>query len=363
MRLRPLPTVPAIRVSELGIGLWAWTSDMWPAVRPDDARRWLRRAFDRGVNYVQTGDAYTAGGRPGVAEEFLRGAGLPRDDLVIATTVGHEITRERHPVKGYPHFTDVLPEAEWGAYVRRACEASLERLGTDRIDIYQLHNPPSLAAVRSEEILAAFEGLEAEGKIRAHGLALGPANGWRDEGIEGLKRLRPASMMVIFSLFEPYPGEIFYWGARLAGAGMTARVSLASGMLAGYYRPGMDFPDHRAHRTKSDPRWIEKALRRCETLEFLTAGRTLAQAALRYTLDRFPDVAVSTVPTLYNDPEAPPMEDRIDEYTALSDVPVLTPDELARIEDLRRTKFGVPDEEMALKGVATIAEAEPEAVG
>jgi aryl-alcohol dehydrogenase-like predicted oxidoreductase len=170
-------------------------------------------------------------------------------------------------------------------------------------------------------------------------------------------------MMVIFSLFEPYPGEVFYWGARLAGTGMTARVSDASGMLAGYYRPGMNFPDHRAYRTKADPAWIEKAVRRCESLAFLTeTGRTLAQAALRYTLDRFPDVSVSTVPTLYNDPEAPPMDDRIDEYAAISDVPRLSAEELEKIEDLRRTGFGVLDEAMALKGAATVAAPEPQAV-
>lgn len=354
MRYRPLPLAPEIRVSEFGIGVWAWASDMWPAVEPADARRWLARALDRGVNLVQTGDAYTRDGRAGAAEEIL--AGLPRDRMVIATTVGHHIGRDRHPVHGYPHFTQVLPRAAWGAYVREACEASLRRLGTDRIEIYQLHNPPTLEAATSDEIREAFEDLERAGKIRAWGVALGPANGWREEGIEALRLMRPHVLMAIFSLFEPYPGEIFHWGARFVGTGVVSRVSLASGMLAGYYRPGMTFPDHRRYRTAQDPAWIEKALRRCEALAFLTAGgrRTLAQAALRYTLDRFPGVSVSTVPTMYNDPEAPPMEARIDEYAAISDVPSLTAEELERIETLRASKFGVPDEEMVLKGAATI---------
>ena len=354
MRLRPLPQAPEIRVSEFGIGLWSWTSDMWPAVDPKDARRWIARAIDRGVNYFQAGDAYTSGTRAGVAEEILRGA--PREKIVVATTVGHHVYGpERHPVHGFPHFTRVIPRAEWAAYVKRACEGSLERLGTDHVDVLQLHNPPTLEATTSDEIRGAFEDLKTAGKIRAYGLALGPANGWREEGTEGLRAMRPASLMVIFSLFEPYPGEIFYWASRFSRTGVSARVSLASGMLAGYYRPGMNFPDHRKYRTAMDPEWIAKALRRCETLGFLTSQRTLAQAALRYTLDRFPDVSVSTVPTLYNDPEAPPMEDRIDEYAAISDVPALSAEEIAEIERLRASRFGIQDDDMVLKGAATVA--------
>lgn len=354
MKTRPLPQKREIRLSEFGLGLWSVASDMWPRVARDEAKRLVHRAVDLGVNYLQTGDAYTLDGTAGAAEslvgEVLRD--LPRDSVVVASTVGHNLyDAPRDPVKGYPHFTDTLAPTEWGDYIRRACEGSLRRLGTDHIDIYQLHNASRMEAFRSGEIRAAFDGLEKEGKIRAWGLALGPANGWRDEGSAGLAFYRPASMMAIYSLFEPYPGEIFYQVARATGTGVTARVSLASGQLAGTYRPGMKFPDHRKYRTKMDPEWIVKGLRRADTIEFLTAGgaRTLAQAALRFTLDRFPDTAVSTVPTLYNDPGVD-LEEKLREFAGISNVPPLTEEEMARIEELRTTQFGILEPAMALKG-------------
>lgn len=353
MKYRPLPQCPEIRLSEFGLGLWSFASDMWPRVGRKDAVRLIREAADLGVNYLQAGDAYTMDGVPGAAEEMARDVfnEIPRDRLIVATTAGHDIyDAPRHPVTGYPHFTDILPEKEWGAYLRRACEGSLRRLAVETIDIYQLHNARSMEAFRSSEIRAAMEGLVKDGKIRTWGLALGPANGWRDEGAEGLARYRPSSLMVIFSLFEPYPGEIFYQVARATGTGVTARVSLASGQLAGTYRPGMKFPDHRAYRTKMDTRWIEKGLRRAESLSFLLEpGRTLAQAALRYSLDRFPDVSVSSVPTLYAD-EGVDLSAKIREFAALSDVPALTREELGRIEALRAYRFGVPEPDMILKG-------------
>ena len=354
MKTRPLPQAPEIRLSEFGLGMWSLASDMWPRVDRAEASRLTREALDRGVNYLQTGDAYTLDGEAGAAEvlvgEILRDR--PRASVVVATTVGHNLyDAPRDKVTGYPHFTDQLPEKEWGGYLRRACEGSLRRLGTDHIDVYQLHNASRMEAFRSEILRATFDDLAREGKIRSWGLALGPANGWRDEGAAGLAFYRPASLMAIYSLLEPYPGEIFYQVARATKTGVTARVSLASGQLAGTYRPGMNFPDHRKYRTKMDPDWIAKGLRRSETLEFLTAGgaRTLAQAALRFTLDRFPEVSVSTVPTLYADPGVD-LSEKIREFAGISDVAPLTREELARIEALRTIQFGVLEPAMVLKG-------------
>lgn len=361
MKTRPLPQAPEIRLSEFGIGMWSFASDMWPRIDRREALRHVREALDRGVNYLQTGDAYALDGAAGAAEvmvgEILKDR--PRESIVVATTVGHDLyDAPRDRVTGFPHFTDLLPEKEWGGYLRRACEGSLRRLGTDHIDIYQLHNASRMEAFRSDLLRAAFDDLRREGKIRSWGLALGPANGWRDEGSVGLAHYRPTSLMVIYSLFEPYPGEIFYQVARATKTGVTARVSLASGQLAETYRPGMDFPDHRKYRTKMDPEWIAKGLRRAETLEFLTAGgaRTLAQAALRFTLDRFPEVAVSTVPTIYAD-EGVDVAAKIREFAGISEVPPLTREELARIEALRTIQFGILEPAMVLKGAPGVDEA------
>ena len=151
-----------LAVSRLGLGTMSVTgSGVWGEPRdPDGARRLLRRARELGVDFFDTADSYG----PAVAETLVREALSPYDGVVVATKGG--LTRQG------PGRWDRNCRPE---YLRSACEASLERLGVDRIDLYQLHTVDP--AVPLEESLGALVDLQAEGKIRHIGVCnVGPAD-------------------------------------------------------------------------------------------------------------------------------------------------------------------------------------------
>ena len=144
-----------LTVNRLGLGTMSLTgAGVWGEPRdPESACRVLRRARELGVDFFDTADSYG----PGVAETLVSDALSPYHDLVIATKGG--LTRQ-----GPGRWSrNCRPE-----YLRSACEASLRRLGVDRIDLYQLHTVDP--AVPLEESLGALVELQAEGKIRHIGV-------------------------------------------------------------------------------------------------------------------------------------------------------------------------------------------------
>jgi pyridoxine 4-dehydrogenase len=146
-----------LKVGRLGFGAMRITGrDIWgPPADRAAAVRLLRRAVELGVTFIDTADSYG----PGVSEELIAEALAPyRDGLVIATKGG--LTR---PGPG-----------EWRrdgrpAHLRAACEASLKRLRTDRIDLYQLHSPDP--RVPLDDSIGALVELQREGKIRHIGIS------------------------------------------------------------------------------------------------------------------------------------------------------------------------------------------------
>ena len=105
-------------------------------------------------------------------------SGRTRDAYELSTKFGYVLDADRkaHKESERPH--DWSPE-----HTRRALEASLRRLRTDYVDLYQLHNP-RMDGIEADELFAELEALKAEGKIRHYGIALGPKIGWRDEGVK-----------------------------------------------------------------------------------------------------------------------------------------------------------------------------------
>ncbi len=153
-----------IEVSAMGMGCWAiggvfWRGDHgvgWSVVDDDESVRSIHRALDLGVTFFDTADVYGCGHSERVLGRALQGR---RDEVVIATKFGtmfDEKTKQAGEGCGDPE------------YVRRACEASLDRLGTEVIDLYQFHRAEwdTTEAVAVREVL---EELVAEGKIRWYG--------------------------------------------------------------------------------------------------------------------------------------------------------------------------------------------------
>ena len=153
-----------IEVSALGLGCWAiggpfiydGKPDGWGDVDDNESVKALRRAFDLGINYLDTADCYGVGHSEEIIGKAVAGI---RNDVVIATKFGNfgsEATKTLHGVNLKPD------------YIERACDASLKRLNTDYIDVYLLHEWNILIS-DVEPILATLDKLVEKGKIRTYG--------------------------------------------------------------------------------------------------------------------------------------------------------------------------------------------------
>lgn len=321
-----------LTVSAVGFGVWTVGTTWWGVKDEDMGKALLRRAFDSGVTFFDNADTYASGR----AEELQREAlGDVRDQIVIGTKFGYDIYNhpDRPGQQERPH--------DWSpAYLRKALEGSLKRLGTDYIDYYQLHNP-RIDAIRADDLWAELEKAKAEGLIRAYGTALGPALNERqiEEGVASLRERR-APTQIIYNLLEQVLGEPILAAGEQAGVGVMARVPHASGLLEGYMTLETEFEpgDHRNWRMTTNARrkaWMEDGLKKVEQLqrEFVDGrGRTIGQLAIQFAL-RSP-VMASVLPNIYS-------QDGLEEYVATFDVSPLTDAEYDAIQALYRANFGM----------------------
>jgi aryl-alcohol dehydrogenase-like predicted oxidoreductase len=310
-----------LETSEVAFGTWALGSDWWGET--DDPDRLIGRALELGVTFFDTGDAYGQGLNEEIVGRALRGG--RRDRVQIATKFGYVLESDRRAHSEGERRQDFSPE-----HARRALEASLRRLGTDHVDLYQLHNP-RMDAVRRDDLFAELEALRDEGKLRHYGVALGPAIGWREEGLVALERAGLSALQTVYNLLEQEPGDAFLARARETGAGVMARVPTSSGLLEGRYTEQTTFSgnDHRRHRRRE---WLLEGLKKVERLRFLAleGERTMTQAALKWILQQ-PGIAC-VVPTVTTVAE-------LEEMAGASEAPDLTEDELERVGELHAADF------------------------
>ena len=233
-----------LETSAVGFGTWALGSDWWGEHEAPDAL--VARALELGVTFFDTGDTYGQGLNEQLVGDALARSGAARDSYEVSTKFGYvlDADRQAHKESERPH--DWSPE-----HTRRALEASLKRLHTDYVDLYQLHNP-RMDGIDADELYAELEALKAEGKIRHYGIALGPKIGWRDEGVRALEERDIAALQTVYNLLEQEPGSDFLAAAERTGAGIMARVPTSSGLLEGHLTLDTTFeaPDHRRHRPR-----------------------------------------------------------------------------------------------------------------
>ncbi|MEU7014215.1 aldo/keto reductase [Streptomyces sp. NPDC046385] len=192
-----------------------------------DAIRIIHAALDRGVNFVDTADMYSAGESEEIVGKALRDP-RRRDDTVLATKVYFPVGGEG-PNRGGT-------SRRW---IVRAVENSLTRLGTDRIDLYQVHRPDHRTDI--EETLDVLGDLVSQGKIRAFGCSTFPA----EEIVEahavaerrGLRRFRTEQPP--YSLLARGIEASVLPVAQRYGMGVLTWSPLASGFLSGGYRRGL----------------------------------------------------------------------------------------------------------------------------
>jgi aryl-alcohol dehydrogenase-like predicted oxidoreductase len=278
MRYRSLGST-GLRVSEIGFGTWGLGGNAQGAMAygptdDKDSIRALRAAFDAGVNFFDTADLYGFGHSERVVGEALREV---RSRALIASKVG------MLDAKGAQDFSP--------AYMRQSLERSLERLGTDYIDLYQLHSPPVDLLLRDGRILGELERFRGEGKIRAYGVSARSP----EEAVAAVKQLGVGCVQVNFNLVDQRALETGLFDLCVAkGAGVIARTPLCFGFLTGQYSSATRF-DQYDHRN----RWSEAQRERWSSALGLFVdkiarqpGQTPAQFALRFCLS-FPAVATA----------------------------------------------------------------------
>ena len=313
-----------LTVSEVGFGVWTVSTGWWGKVDRPDALRLLQEAHQAGVTLFDTADTYGLG----VGEEVLRDALRDkRHDLVIGTKFGYDwyAHQERTGHQERPQ--------RWDAeFIRYACEQSLQRLGTDYIDLYQLHNP-RVGTIRDDEVFATLDELVREGKVRNVGVALGPDIGWREEAEAAMRERHVPSLQVIYSIIEQQPAREFFPTATEEHTGLLARVPHASEILTDEFakqsKVSFDADDHRAHRKQE---WLDEAFRKREKVLFIAqgTGRTLAQAAIQFTLSE-PTVA-AVLPNIVS-------SQQLREYVAGTEVSPLAVEELTELHRLYDEEF------------------------
>ena len=341
MKTRTLPNTD-ISTSVVGFGLWTVSTGWWGTFSDDEAIALLHRARDLGITLFDAADTY-GNGR---SEELLAKAfpGTARDGLVFATKVGYDFVHHGEGRRGQREIPqDFRPEA-----IRRAVDAALTRLGTDRIDVLQLHNI-RMEQVDDDALWACLADLKSEGKIRADGVALGPAIGWLAEGVRAIRRRKPAILQHIHNYLEQHPGQTIQKAADDAEAPTRffIRVPHSSGMLEGHYTEDTVFPanDHRNPRPRT---WLVNGVRKVEQLRFLERdGRTLGQAAIQWLLEDAK--VVSVLPNIYT-------IEQLEEFAAASDQTPLTREELDRMASLHANHFGLEAEEGKFKGTMEMPE-------
>ena len=329
MKYRNFPGTD-IRASEVGFGVWTVATTWWGITDRQVGIDLLRRALDLGITFYDTADTYGDGGAETILVEAFPGR---RDEITIATKFGYDIYAHR------PDPSQRERPHNWEpAYVRFAVEKSLERLQTDRIDFYQMHNP-RLPDLQRDDLMAELEALKAEGKIRAHGAALGPAIDVRqaDESRYIIEQTKMAGVQIIYNLLEQQVGAPIFASARERGKAVLTRVPHASGILEGNLNTDTTFApgDHRNWRMTTDERkrqWLDRGLKKVEKLGFISdhAGRTLGQAAIQFILSE-PSI-VSVLPNIY---DAPQLED----LAAAPDTAPLSPADLPRLPTCTPTTF------------------------
>lgn len=213
-------------VSEIGLGTWQLGTKWGEPFNEEEAQKILEASYENGITLIDTADIYNGGNSERAIGRFLK---QHPNHFFVVTKCGRGL--KPHAAEGY------TPEN-----VERFVDGSLQRLGTERLDLVLLHCPPT-SVYQKDELFAGLDKLVEKGKIAAYGVSI-------EKVAEGLQALEyPISAIeVVFNMFRPKPAEELFPKAQAQNVGILARVPLASGLLTGRYTKDTVFgpKDHRS---------------------------------------------------------------------------------------------------------------------
>jgi aryl-alcohol dehydrogenase-like predicted oxidoreductase len=216
------------KISELSLGTWQVGGRWGEPFDEAKASRILHRAIDLGINFIDTADVYGDGGRE--SERMVGQVIREREEQVyLATKIGRRLD---------PH----LPEGYNRDNLTRFVDEALTNTGMERLDLVQLHCPPSSVYAR-DEVFALLDEFKQAGKIRHYGVSVEQVS----EALQAIEYPGLATVQIIFNLMRLKPAEDFFPHAQAKRVGVIARVPLASGLLTGKFSAQSTFApgDHR----------------------------------------------------------------------------------------------------------------------
>jgi aryl-alcohol dehydrogenase-like predicted oxidoreductase len=288
MQYRPFGRTD-LRVSELGLG----GGRLGATLREGSGRdvtRMLHEAMDSGISFYDTADSYGQG----KSEELIGDAFKDRrDQVVIATKTGYRLsgateTAARLKPVMRPLLRSIGPMRRWALRVRSsqlrtdfsarhmndAVDASLRRLQTDYVDLYQLHNPPT-AVLRDGQVFAVLDRLRSDGKVRYYGVSCHTV----EDALLALRNPDVSAVQVKLNLVDRRAIGDLLPETRARRAAVIARQPLAGGFLT------QSAADLTTQTAMMDPDRFQERLRAAGQFRFLANGsRTLTQAAIQFAL-------------------------------------------------------------------------------
>src|SRR5947208_3961808 len=248
-----------LEVSAIALGCWIFGVDWWGHYTQDDCNRICSFSLDQGVTFFDNGDAYGNGRAETLFGQWMKDAKIDRSKIEIGGKFGYDFYSD--PGEAGSHRErkqDFSPQ-----FMRTALERSLQRFGTDYLDLYMAHNI-KLPQFR-DDTFAELDKLKSEGKMKLWGVSLGPAIGWREEGIKAMVDHGAKAVQTVFNLFEQDPGREFCEVARATQSGVLARVHDNSSILKDVVKIDTTIgqSDHRKFRDQS---WKIYGLKKLELI-------------------------------------------------------------------------------------------------
>ena len=306
-----------IEVSEIGFGAWTIALNWWgKEIEEDEAKRMLKKAYDCGINFFETGDMYGKGKSERLIGETFKDM---RNEVVISTKYGYDF--ESADQIGHKE----LPQKFDDMFTRHALEKSLERLQTNFVDMYGLHNP-KMTHIHDDQIFKTLDNLISEKKIKTYQIALGPAIGWTKEGLDAMTRKNVTAVQTVYNILEQTPGNELIDSGIKNNVGILVRVPDASGILTGKVNADTKI-DEKDHRSVRKGEWIKASLKKVEQLRPIAEsnGFTITELAIKFILSK---KGISSVfPTVIS-------EDEIEMFSSMSDGKYLSDSDLRKIDEL-----------------------------
>jgi aryl-alcohol dehydrogenase-like predicted oxidoreductase len=263
-------------VSVIGLGTWQLGAD-WGEVDDRDALAVLDAAAEAGITFLDTADVYGDGRSEQLIGQFM--AGNPGLELMVATKMGRRVVQD--------------PALYTLGNFRAWTDRSRANLGVDRLDLVQLHCPPT-EVYSLDAVYDSLDTLVAEQRIAAYGVSVETCG----EALTAIARPGTTSVQIILNVFRRKPLEKVLPAAQAAGAGIIARVPLASGLLSGRYAHDTSFAasDHRSYNRHGEAFDVGETFSGVDfdtgvdaAKEFAALapdGASAAQAALRWVIQQ-----------------------------------------------------------------------------